>query len=103
MQLWRYRSHAWGARAWKGWLSWAMHSRLDPVLRVAWMIRPAGDCRAGKRLRDSGWDTRARLGPEGIWTGELHFDRICIGLTQRPEQLPFATPRCGCLTARGWL
>lgn len=39
MELWRYRSHAWGARAWKRWLGWALRSRLDPVVRVARMIR----------------------------------------------------------------
>lgn len=39
MELWRYRSHAWGARAWRRWLGWALRSRLDPVVRVARMIR----------------------------------------------------------------
>ena len=39
MELWRYRSHAWGARAWKRWLGWALRSRLEPIVRVARMIR----------------------------------------------------------------
>ena len=39
MELWRYRSHAWGARAWKRWLGWALRSRLEPMVRAARMIR----------------------------------------------------------------
>jgi len=39
MSIWRYRSRPHALQAWKQWLRWAMRSRLDPVLRVARMIR----------------------------------------------------------------
>jgi len=38
-QLWAYVSRGWARRAWKVWLAWASRSRLQPVLKVARMIR----------------------------------------------------------------
>ncbi len=37
--LWDYTRRGWALRAWKRWLSWAMRSRLDPIKRVARMVR----------------------------------------------------------------
>ena len=39
MGLWDYSSRVWAERAWKGWLAWALRSRLQPVLRVARTVR----------------------------------------------------------------
>ena len=39
MCLWQYISRGWARRAWKAWIAWAMRSRLEPVKRVARMIR----------------------------------------------------------------
>ena len=39
MCLWSYVSRTWARKAWKGWISWAIRSRLEPVKRVARMIR----------------------------------------------------------------
>lgn len=39
MSLWDYTSRGWAKLAWEGWLSWAMRSRLEPVKRVARMIK----------------------------------------------------------------
>ena len=39
MCLWRYVSRTWALKAWTDWISWAMRSRLEPMKRVARMIR----------------------------------------------------------------
>ena len=39
MCLWHYRSRTWARKAWRAWLAWAMRSRLEPVRRVARMVR----------------------------------------------------------------
>ena len=39
MQLWNYRSRAWAERMWKRWYGWAIRSRLEPVKKVARMIK----------------------------------------------------------------
>lgn len=39
MCLWHYTSRAWARKAWQAWISWALRSRLEPVKRVARMIR----------------------------------------------------------------
>jgi len=39
MCLWHYASRTWARKAWLAWISWAMRSRLEPVKRVARMIR----------------------------------------------------------------
>lgn len=39
MCLWRYTSRGWARRAWKAWIGWAMRSRLEPIKRVARMVR----------------------------------------------------------------
>jgi len=39
MSLWHYRSRAWARKAWSSWISWAMRCRLEPVKRVARMVR----------------------------------------------------------------
>jgi transposase len=37
--LWRYRSRAWARKAWLRWYSWAIRSRLEPIKKVARMIK----------------------------------------------------------------
>ena len=37
--LWAYRRKGWALRHWKHWYFWATHSRLEPVIKVARMIR----------------------------------------------------------------
>ena len=37
--LWSYQRLAWGKRHWQEWYYWATHSRLQPVVKVAKMIR----------------------------------------------------------------
>jgi transposase len=39
MSLWNYKTGIWAEKAWKRWLSWALRSRLEPVRKVARMIR----------------------------------------------------------------
>lgn len=39
MSLWRYVRRSRALQAWNSWLSWAMRSRLEPIKRVAKMIR----------------------------------------------------------------
>ena len=39
MLLWGYVSRGWAERMWKGWYGWAIRSRLEPLKRVARMIR----------------------------------------------------------------
>jgi transposase len=39
MLLWGYAKRGWAERVWKRWYSWAIRSRLDPVKRVARMIK----------------------------------------------------------------
>ena len=39
MSLWHYSTRGWALKAWKRWLGWAFRSRLEPVRKVARMIR----------------------------------------------------------------
>lgn len=39
MCLWSYKSRTWARKAWSAWISWAMRSRLEPMKRVARMVR----------------------------------------------------------------
>ncbi len=39
MCLWDYVSRGWTRKAWEGWISWAMRSRLEPMKKVARMVR----------------------------------------------------------------
>ena len=39
MTLWGYVRRGWAMRAWRAWLSWALRCRLEPMIRVARMIR----------------------------------------------------------------
>lgn len=39
MGLWGYVSRGWAVRMWKRWYSWAIRSRLEPIKRVARMIK----------------------------------------------------------------
>ena len=39
MSLWGYSRRGWAERRWKRWYSWAIRSRLEPIRRVAKMIR----------------------------------------------------------------
>jgi transposase len=39
MCLWHYASRGWARKAWKAWISWALRSRLEPMKRVARMVR----------------------------------------------------------------
>ena len=39
MSLWNYRRRGWAERAWKKWYSWAIRSRLEPMKRVARMVK----------------------------------------------------------------
>jgi len=39
MTLWRYRSRTWARKAWLRWYSWAIRSQLEPIKRVARMIK----------------------------------------------------------------
>jgi transposase len=39
MLLWGYAKRGWAERMWKQWCGWAMRSRLEPLKRVARMIR----------------------------------------------------------------
>lgn len=39
MDLWHYVHHGWAQRQWKGWIGWALRSRLEPVKRVGRMVR----------------------------------------------------------------
>lgn len=39
MELWRYRRRGWARRAWLRWYSWAIRSRLEPIKKVARMIK----------------------------------------------------------------
>ena len=38
-QLWGYRHRGWAERRWKQWYGWAIRSRLEPIKRVARMIK----------------------------------------------------------------
>jgi transposase len=35
--LWEYRRKGWALRHWKHWYFWATHSRLKPVMEVAYV------------------------------------------------------------------
>jgi transposase len=37
--LWRYLTRGWARRAWTKWISWAMRCRLEPMRRVAHMVK----------------------------------------------------------------
>ena len=39
MGLWGYLRPGWARKAWKWWLGWALRSRLEPVRKVARMVR----------------------------------------------------------------
>ena len=39
MSLWDYRRRGWAKKAWLAWYHWAIRSRLEPVRRVARMVR----------------------------------------------------------------
>lgn len=39
MQLWGYRRRGWATKAWKKWYGWAIRSRLEPVKKVARMVK----------------------------------------------------------------
>jgi len=39
MSLWDYRRRGWARRAWMKWYGWAIRSRLEPVKRVARMVK----------------------------------------------------------------
>ena len=39
MSLWGYVSRGWAQRAWKRWYGWAIRSRLEPICKVARMIK----------------------------------------------------------------
>ena len=39
MALWNYQMRVWAERAWKRWCSWASRCRLEPMKRVAQMLR----------------------------------------------------------------
>lgn len=39
MCLWGYATRGWARTAWRGWAAWAMRSRLEPMKRVARMVR----------------------------------------------------------------
>lgn len=43
MLLWGYCSRGWATRMWKRWYQWAIRSRLEPVKRVARMIKKHWD------------------------------------------------------------
>jgi transposase len=38
-ELWQYVRRGWALRAWKRWLGWAFRSRLDPMRKVAGMVK----------------------------------------------------------------
>jgi len=39
MSLWHYASKTWARKGWEQWLSWAVRSRLEPIKKVAKMIK----------------------------------------------------------------
>lgn len=39
MSLWHYASRTWAEKGWTRWYSWAIRSRLDPIKKVAKMIK----------------------------------------------------------------
>ena len=39
MSLWHYDSKTWAHKAWEKWMSWAVRSRLEPIKKVAKMIK----------------------------------------------------------------
>ncbi len=39
MTLWRYRRRGWARKAWLQWYSWAIRSQLEPIKRVARMVK----------------------------------------------------------------
>lgn len=39
MSLWNYRSRGWAEKGWRRWLAWAQRCRLEPMVKVARMIK----------------------------------------------------------------
>jgi transposase len=39
MSLWRYRTRGWARRAWVAWFNWAIRSQLEPIKKVAGMVK----------------------------------------------------------------
>jgi transposase len=39
MCLWQYTKRGWARKAWQAWIAWAQRTRLEPIKRVARMIR----------------------------------------------------------------
>ncbi len=39
MSLWQYRTRGWARKAWLRWYSWAIRSQLEPIRRVARMVK----------------------------------------------------------------
>ena len=39
MRLWDYRGRGWAERMWRRWYGWAIRSRLEPMKKVARMIK----------------------------------------------------------------
>jgi len=39
MDLWHYSTRGWAKKAWRWWIGWAMRSRLEPMKKVARMVR----------------------------------------------------------------
>ena len=39
MRLWNYISRTWAEKRWKQWLSWALRCRLEPIKKVAKIIK----------------------------------------------------------------
>ena len=39
MSIWHYVSRGWALKAWEKWYSWAIRSRLEPIKKVARMIK----------------------------------------------------------------
>ena len=43
MDLWGYQSRTWAEKAWKRWYGWAVRSRIEPIIKVAHMIKAHWD------------------------------------------------------------
>ena len=39
MCLWHYVSRTWARKVWRAWISWAMRPRMEPMRRVARMVK----------------------------------------------------------------
>ena len=78
MMLWNYARRAWAERAWAQWYKWAIRSRLEPIKRVARMIR---DCWAGVMNAASRDVTNARS--EGMNSKIQWIKRMACGYRNR--------------------